>query len=94
MSQAVEELREMGWVPTTKGKGGAKPGSNLTPQGRKIWALWHALNRAGALKDGSNAACRAFITRMTGAADVRFLDRAAANKVIEALKAWQERARG
>jgi len=86
LHRALELLRQMGWAPAG---GTGRPVASA--QARKIWALWHAVARAGKLRDGSNAACRAFIRKMTGAADPRFLDGPAANKVIEALKAIQAR---
>jgi phage gp16-like protein len=86
LGRALELLREMGWQPL------AKPGrSTASPVARKIWALWHALGRAGKLEDDSNGALRAFVLKMTGATDPRFLDTQAAHKVIEGLKAWLDR---
>lgn len=86
MRRALELLRGMGWSPH------ARPGEpKAGPQARKIWALWHRLARTGRLEDPSNAGCRAFVQRMTGVSDPRFLDAASAAKVIEGLKAWTER---
>jgi phage gp16-like protein len=57
----------------------------------KIRALWIELAKAGAVRTGSEEALAAFVKRQTGQ-DLGTLPPAAARAVIEALKAWAERA--
>lgn len=63
-------------------------------QAAKIAWLWKKLDKAGALKDPSRSALQAFIGRTAGmsVSDPKFLPVAEASKVIEALKAWLNRA--
>jgi phage gp16-like protein len=83
----IEALREMGFSP----KPAAQP-SPLDPHARKIWALWKALDRAGALRSGTAKSLRAFVKKMTGCDDPAWLTADKANQVIEGLKAWLARA--
>jgi phage gp16-like protein len=85
LRRLLEAFREMGWAPTKK------PGEKASPKVRKVWALWHALGRAGKLDEHSNKALRAFCQRQTGVDDPAFCDSRQLDAVIEALKAWQAR---
>lgn len=62
------------------------------PHVRKVWALWGALGPA--LRNPSREGLRAFVARQTGVADPEWLTSGQANKVVEALKAWQRRGGG
>jgi len=84
LEAVVEEMRRKGFK--------AEPRKSLAmPQQRKIAAMWAELYREGAVKDGSPRALDRFVKRVAGVDSVRFLVPGDANKVIEALKAWQGR---
>ncbi len=72
-------------------------GSNFKPfdQAAKIKWLWRKLHEAGGVRDASDAALMAFVGRTAGmgVADLKFLPVAHASTVIEALKAWLDRAK-
>lgn len=66
------------------------------PQEALILALWDALAEAGAFDTGMHARLDTFMKRLGGdcaVAHPRFLTPAAAQKVIEGLRAWLRRAR-
>jgi len=84
LEAVVEDMRRKGFK--------AEPRKSLAmPQQRKIAAMWAELYREGAVKDGSPRALDRFVKRVAGVDSVRFLVPGDANKVIEALKAWQGR---
>ena len=60
-------------------------------QQEHIARLWAALGKAGALEDASTAGLNAFVKRMAQVDSVKFLTGLQGSKVIEALKAWQQR---
>lgn len=62
-------------------------------QGDKIRALWIEMHQQGIVKNASEAALRAYIKRMTGGEfeAPQFCDNLTAQRVIEALKRWQNR---
>lgn len=62
------------------------------PHVGKIKALWHCLYWLGEVERDSEQALSAFVRRQTGVSSIRFLDHRKAFGVIEALKAWLERA--
>lgn len=80
----IAHLEACGWKPARKPFG----------QIEKITWLWGKLGKAGALRDTSKEALRAFIGRTAGmeVADLKFLPSAERTKVIEALKAMLNRA--
>ncbi|MBF0095672.1 MAG: regulatory protein GemA [Alphaproteobacteria bacterium] len=91
LDAALAEFRRLGWVP--------KPGvvKTVAPAasggtGDKIRALWIACWNLGVVRDGSEAALRAFVKRQTKIDDLRFLPGAKAHRVIEGLKAMAGRA--
>jgi phage gp16-like protein len=61
------------------------------PKERKIWGLWGALGRAGALESRTKSALDSFVKRMTQVDSLEFLNGKQQDMVIEALKAWAER---
>ena len=85
-------LEQCGWQPKAKAAG--KPWKPPT-QADKIVRLWAELGATGVLRDTGNAALLAFCGRVTGlgVSHVRFLPNQAASTVVEALKAWLQRAR-
>ncbi|ABM33489.1 regulatory protein GemA [Paracidovorax citrulli] len=64
-------------------------------QAAKIRWLWRKLAETGGVRDASDAALLAFVGRTAGmgVADLKFLPVAQASTVIEALKAWLDRAK-
>lgn len=64
-------------------------------QADKIHWLWKKIGEAGGLRDNSQVALLAFVghTTGTGVSDLKFLPVNSASKVIEALKAWLDRAK-
>lgn len=65
------------------------------PVTAKIRALWGQLASDKVVRDGSDAALRAFVLRQTGVQALDWLSSEQARSVIEALKSWRNRmARG
>lgn len=85
--RVLEEFKRLGWKKRTDRW---RPPSR-DPQVRKVFALWGALARAGIVRNGSRAALRAFVKRMTGVEDPEWMDGDQAGTVIEALKAIERR---
>lgn len=75
----------------TKLNGGKPYKGSAKPYVRKVFAMWGALAEAGIVENGSKQALTAFVKRVAGVDDPEFLVPGKANKVIEALKAMQER---
>lgn len=70
-----------------------RPVVSSRPEVRKVFALWKELDDQDKLRSGgSRESLRAFVKRMTGVDDPNFMSGAQAGVVIEALKAWGERA--
>lgn len=72
----------------------AAPHADEPPQARKIRALWHALGKAGALKDPSPAGLAAFVRGRFAVDALRWLTALQAAQLIEALKDWLARTPG
>ncbi|HEX7820663.1 MAG TPA: regulatory protein GemA [Sphingobium sp.] len=72
--------------------GAARAAMDHRPHIGKAKALWWSLFWLGAIDDPSDAAINAFVRRQTGMSALRFLDHRKAASVIEALKAWADRA--
>lgn len=86
--KALAEFRRLGW------KGKPTRNSVDRPHVGKIVALWRAAAQDGAIRDGSDAALRAFVERQTGVGAPQFLNPKQANAVIEAIKAMRARQGG
>lgn len=69
-----------------------RPGMASAPQLRKIEAMWQDISIIPE-PDARGRALRHFINRITGVADMRFLDSEGAGKVINALNAMQKKAK-
>lgn len=69
-----------------------RPGMASAPQLRKIEAMWQDISIIPE-PDARNRALRHFIKRITGVADMRFLDNQGAGKIINALNAMQKQAK-
>ncbi len=83
-------LAELGFVPRA-------PGTNRLssrPAIRLIFGLWTELGRKGLLENASRPALFAFVKRMSGVDHPDWLEPAAAQAVIEALKAMRVRGKG
>lgn len=96
LEELLKEFRRLGWKAKA-GKGARKPPSPRA-QIRMIYAVFNDLKPHLAVGDESTL--RAFVQRQTktaanpaGISAPEFLDAAAANKVLEGLKAWRARVR-
>lgn len=93
LDNVLTEFRRLGFRPKAKRK---RAGRDRTladqPLARKARALWLSLWNIGEVEDSSEDALAAFVRRQTGLDDTRFMRVDDANKVIEALKAWCDRA--
>lgn len=87
----IEALHRAG-APRMAAKANGRPRYAASPQVAKIRALWIALADAGVIRDRSERAMSAFVRRQTKQ-DIGALSPAAANTVIEGLKAMAARAR-
>ena len=83
--KALAEFRRLGW------KGKPTKNSVDRPHVGKLIALWREASAEGAIRDGSDAALRAFVARQTGVAAPQFLTPKQASAVIEAVKAMRAR---
>ncbi len=63
------------------------------PQARLVRALWADCLALGIIKNRSEKALQAFVKRVSGTDNLRWLTPQGANKVIEGLKAMKARAR-
>lgn len=98
LGRVLDELHKAG-APRKAGTGAGlarasrdgRPALDDRPQVRKARALWIELAKAGAVRDGSEAALEAFAKRVTGKARLAWCRPADLNKLIEALKDWQAR---
>lgn len=81
----LQEFKAKGWKPKAAATG---RGAARDPQSSKIRALWLALADAGEVRSRDEKALRAYVRRMTGSDDLRFLDPGSKSRVIEELKAW------
>jgi phage gp16-like protein len=87
----LDALRARGAVShRTKERDGKRPNEG---QERLVEALWRQLADLAALKNPSPQALRHFVSNLTGADSVRWLDSRDLNKVIESLKGWLKRVR-
>ena len=93
LDNVLTEFRRLGFrsKPKRKRAGRTRPLADQ-PMARKVRALWLSLWNLAEVEDPSEDALAAFVKRQTGLDDTRFLRVDDANKVIEALKAWCDRA--
>ncbi|WP_428700186.1 regulatory protein GemA [Stappia sp.] len=88
----VGELERLGFKRGLK-TGPAKRATG--PFAGKLQALWIAAYNLGVVRNGTDEAMMAFVTRQTGLSHARFLRVAEdAEKAIEAIKGWVRRATG
>lgn len=93
----IQDLKcKAGQESWTRNEGGrhadldGRSGMATSAQLRKIEATWSEVSRAENEEDRAKA-LRSFIRRIAKVSDLRFLDRAAAGKVINALEAMKSR---
>lgn len=91
--KVLAHLKAKGWKPRPAKAAGARQLA-ADARSRKIRALWLTLHQDGIVRDGSEKALASYVKRMTGVEALQWLDGAQANRVIEALKAWGNRAGG
>jgi phage gp16-like protein len=99
----LDRFRELGWQPRHTGKqGSTTPSRPLAsfPEAKMARGLWielHQMHQVGApvaVKNPSEKALNSFVKRMTGVEDFRWIrTQDKLSTVIEALKAWLDRAR-
>lgn len=63
----------------------------LDAESRKVRALWLFLFQLGVVKDASEEALAAYVKRQAGVDALQWVDRAQAERLIEALKKWAMR---
>lgn len=88
LERVIGEAQRLGWRPTG---GTFRPSED--PQVRKVYALWSALGKQGALRDPSKRALRAFVAHRFTVQSVEWLGTEQASQLIELLKSWQRRVR-
>lgn len=97
----LDEMKAKGWKPTVVVQGGRRAGKTDAasrprqadhPVARKARALWISLWQLGEVREPSDAALEAFAKRQLGCERLQWADQAQGYKLIEALKAWGERA--
>ena len=83
-------LNDLGWQPSFKKEGYRAK----SPKGhvRKVYAIWGDLKRQRIWRETEHKSLDAFVARVCGVSCTEWLNPHQANKVIEALKAMQERA--
>ncbi len=69
----------------------AQQKADATPKERKVWALWHQLQRDGKIADHSATALNAWVQRTVQVAALVWCNDAQLVTLIEALKRWVER---
>ncbi len=89
VARLLNDFRARGWKPRRRPRDRAQQGD---PQSRKIRALWLTLAEMGVLRDSSERALAAYVKRMVGVDDLRFVDAGRKRRVIESLKKWIARA--
>ena len=69
----------------------AKSKGDASPRERKVWALWHQLQKDGLVNNTSKAALDAWVQRTVQVTTLRFCTSAQLDTCIESLKAWLKR---
>ncbi|WP_372400269.1 regulatory protein GemA [Azospirillum sp. HJ39] len=90
-AKLIEQLKGLGAGKKHRGRP-ARPA--LTPQQRKVRAMWLALADAGAVTDRSEAALAAWLKSRIGVDALQWLQSADAGRAIEQLKQWTDRIEG
>lgn len=62
--------------------------ASASPEERKVWAMWNALKRAGAIDDNSERSLNAWVQRTVHVDALRFCTTPQLTTLIEALKEW------
>ncbi|TXI23043.1 MAG: regulatory protein GemA [Roseateles sp.] len=85
--------RVMKHLMRTLNPNGGKPRPKDGWQAEKIRKLWAELAKLGVLNDPSEQGLARFVASQCKVETLRFLNTHQANRIVEALKAWVERAR-
>ena len=90
LSNAVEEMKDCGFVPR---KGGKTIGNRdwRGPRIKKITAIWCALADAGVVHDRSEAGMVKWCATITHVPKLQWASSFSINQCIEGLKRWAER---
>ena len=103
LGRVLDELKAKGWTPKIVHSSGATPrraaARSLSapkpadhPVAKKARALWISLWNLAEVVDPSEAALEAFAKRQLGCERLQWADQPLGYRLIEALKAWAERA--
>ncbi len=87
----INHFVSRGWRPKHQQKLPGMYSRPTDPQERKIVAMWITLHKAGVVRNGSDSALQAFVSRVTGVDSMRWCTTYQKHAVIEALKAWGDR---
>ena len=86
-SQVIAEFKRLGWDPKPK----RQHKQYAQALSRKLIMQWRDLYKSGHVTNKSNAALEAWVKGETGKSNPDWLDKAEANRLIEALKSWGKR---
>lgn len=86
-SNILVEFKRLGWSQKPK----RQHKQYAQPLSRKLIMQWRDLYESGHVTNKSNAALEAWIKGETGKSNPDWLDKAEANRLVEALKAWGKR---
>jgi phage gp16-like protein len=88
LERVAAELRRLG-AGKPAGKSRRYRPAAARPQARKIYAMWGALHRVGAVEDGSAKAADSWVLGRCGIASAAFVDdNAVFDRLISALRLW------
>ncbi len=91
----IAEMRAKGWTPRAAARAAGKPRYARQadhPVAKKARAMWISLWQLGEVSDPSDSALEAFARRQLKVEQLQWADQGKGYKLIEALKAWAERA--
>lgn len=87
----MQRLAERAGVAQASGNAWQGKRKAVSPREAKVWALWHALKRAGHIDNSSEKALNAWIKRTVQVDALSFCTVPQLETLIEALKRWQDR---
>lgn len=92
LKATLESFKRAGFRVRTSGTPAAAPRPlDQSDFGRKVRALWLFLFELGAVRDPSETALAAYVKRITGVDDLRWVPGRKADMLIESLKKWAMR---
>lgn len=92
LQAVLVRAKRAGFQVRASGPGGARGRRlDLSPEARKVRALWLFLNHLGAVRDVSEAALAAYCKRIAKVDDLHWASRAQMTTLTETLKKWAMR---